>query len=282
MEIELAACHRLMRGAKRMDRRTAECDANLSGGFIRQADAVAGNAPDPTTAALNANYTTYYFYDGLNRPVCTIDPLGQDWTISTIPNSAPAYSAGDHSVRTTYDALGDVSTIKDQMGRTVYFRQACVNHFQACGIVGCQSTTFWRTADGGRQGTEPLSGAGGRSTAIRALAPDAAAPLTHPRLIVGGGGKGGQHVWRSPDVQGMRVDYYALKKRAERSTSASHPAEEAATVPFLELAPSAFAGPCECTLELEIAAGAKMRIHLRTVAAPDLAAICRSLWNPAL
>ena len=79
----------------------------------------------------------------------------------------------------------------------------------------------------------------------------------------------------------LRVDYYALKKRAERSTSASHPAEEAATVPFLELAPSAFAGPCECTLELEDAAGAKMRVHLKGVATPDLAAISRSFWNPA-
>ncbi len=79
----------------------------------------------------------------------------------------------------------------------------------------------------------------------------------------------------------LRVDYYALKKRVERSTSAPHPAEEAAAVPFFELAPSAFAGPCECTLELEDAAGAKMHVHLKGVATPDLAALSRSFWNPS-
>jgi hypothetical protein len=33
-------------------------------------------------------------------------------------------------------------------------------------------------------------------------------------------------------------------------------------------------------LELENAAGAKMRIHLKNVATPDLAALSRSFWNP--
>jgi len=77
------------------------------------------------------------------------------------------------------------------------------------------------------------------------------------------------------------VDYYSLKKRGERSASAPDPAKEATTVPFFELASSAFTGPCECTLELEDAAGAKMRVHLKGVAAPDLPALSRSFWNPA-
>ena len=50
---------------------------------------------------------------------------------------------------------------------------------------------------------------------------------------------------------------------------------------FLELAPSASIGSCECTLELENAAGAKMRVHLKNIAMPDLAALSRSFWNPA-
>jgi hypothetical protein len=80
----------------------------------------------------------------------------------------------------------------------------------------------------------------------------------------------------------LRLDYYSLKKRVEhRSTAARDKTERAAAAPFLELAPSAFAGPCECSLELEDAAGAKMRVHLKGIAMPDLAALSRSFWNPA-
>ena len=50
---------------------------------------------------------------------------------------------------------------------------------------------------------------------------------------------------------------------------------------FWELPLPASAGDCECTLELEDAAGAKMRVHLKGVATPDLAALSRSFWNPA-
>ena len=48
---------------------------------------------------------------------------------------------------------------------------------------------------------------------------------------------------------------------------------------FLELAPAADRG--ECTVELEDASGAKMRVHLMGVPMPDLAALSRSFWNPA-
>jgi hypothetical protein len=48
--------------------------------------------------------------------------------------------------------------------------------------------------------------------------------------------------------------------------------------PFLELVPPLSAS--ECLLELENAAGAKMRVHLKGVASPDLAALSRSFWNP--
>ena len=58
---------------------------------------------------------------------------------------------------------------------------------------------------------------------------------------------------------------------------------------FLELAPIELnqsdypgdlcAGFCECTLELEDAEGAKMRVYLKGVAMPDLAALSRSFWR---
>ena len=87
----------------------------------------------------------------------------------------------------------------------------------------------------------------------------------------------------------LRLDYYALKERVEQqSVATAAPATRAVadqrfpSVPaFLELTPLASIGSCECTLELENAAGAKMRVHLTNVAMPDLAALSRSFWNPA-
>lgn len=64
-----------------------------------------------------------------------------------------------------------------------------------------------------------------------------------------------------------------------RSERGSVPLEAATS--FIELAAPASAGLCRCRLELENAAGAKMRIEFTSTAAPDLAAISRSFWNPA-
>jgi hypothetical protein len=93
----------------------------------------------------------------------------------------------------------------------------------------------------------------------------------------------------------LRIDYYSLKKRMEEEFVVSpHASQGESVATFLELAPPgnhAFAsattvsppcqaGPCECTLELEDTSGAKMRVHLRGIETPDLAALSRSFWNP--
>ncbi len=83
----------------------------------------------------------------------------------------------------------------------------------------------------------------------------------------------------------LRLDYYSLKERVEQQAAAD--LEERAAAPkFLEVAPPAehgsaavAAGACECTMELEDAGGAKLRVHLRGVATPDLAALGRSFWK---
>jgi hypothetical protein len=84
----------------------------------------------------------------------------------------------------------------------------------------------------------------------------------------------------------LRLDYYSLKERVEQQAAADRE-ERAAAPKFLELTPPAEhasaavpAGACECTLELEDADGAKMRVYLKGVATPDLAALSRSFWNP--
>ena len=81
-------------------------------------------------------------------------------------------------------------------------------------------------------------------------------------------------------ARALRVEYYALKKRVEQEVAQTSGVPEAgAGATFVELASPARVGPCECTLELENGSGAKMRVHLKGVEAPDLAALSRSLWD---
>ena len=83
-------------------------------------------------------------------------------------------------------------------------------------------------------------------------------------------------------AQALRVDYYSLKKRAENQASSASETYGAATPTFLELATPVTASSCECILELEDVAGAKMRIHLKGVGVPDLAALTRSFRGTGL
>jgi hypothetical protein len=83
-------------------------------------------------------------------------------------------------------------------------------------------------------------------------------------------------------ARALRVEYYSLKRRVEQSAAAIQDRPQAgSTATFVELAPAVPVGPCECDLEMEDAAGAKMRIHLKAATPPDLAALSRSFWNPA-
>jgi hypothetical protein len=88
-------------------------------------------------------------------------------------------------------------------------------------------------------------------------------------------------------ARALPVEYYSLKKRMEQHSVAGRgrhePGPETA---FVELPPvehgfaAAPASGWDCSLELEDTAGSKMRIHLKAAAPPDLAALCRSFWNP--
>ena len=88
-------------------------------------------------------------------------------------------------------------------------------------------------------------------------------------------------------AKALRVDYYVLKKRVEQKAAiAGTQQEPAATASkaateatFLELPAAAWAGSGECTLDLEDAGGAKLRVHLKGFEAPDLAALSRSFWQ---
>ncbi len=88
-------------------------------------------------------------------------------------------------------------------------------------------------------------------------------------------------------AKALRVDYYALKKRVEQNAALAGTQQEpaatagkaAAEATFLELPAAAWPGAGECTLELEDAGGAKLRVHLKGFATPDLAALSRSFWQ---
>jgi hypothetical protein len=76
----------------------------------------------------------------------------------------------------------------------------------------------------------------------------------------------------------LRVNPSRLKKRLAQRSAANVPELEGKPR-FIELGPFSPNGSCECLLELEDDNGAKMRIELKGIAAPDLAALSRGLWN---
>lgn len=70
-------------------------------------------------------------------------------------------------------------------------------------------------------------------------------------------------------ARALRLDYYSLKKRVDATGDPGNKPE------FIELLPAGFPPGPECTIELEDASGAKMRIHLKGAELPDLADMAR-------
>lgn len=79
-------------------------------------------------------------------------------------------------------------------------------------------------------------------------------------------------------ARALPVEYYSLKKHVELAAA---PEGHRRATAFIELPPSMPIESCGFTLELEDADGSKMRVDLKAVTPPDLAALCRSFWNPA-
>jgi len=72
-------------------------------------------------------------------------------------------------------------------------------------------------------------------------------------------------------ARALRLDYYALKKRAAATARSGERAAE-----FVEILPGGLSAPRpECMIELEDVSGAKMRIHLQGGDLPDVAALAR-------
>jgi hypothetical protein len=78
----------------------------------------------------------------------------------------------------------------------------------------------------------------------------------------------------------LRVDYYSLQRRVQEASAAGGSASGAGAVrTFIQLASPTPTSAGECVLELERPGGEKMRVHLKGVPAPDLAALSQSFWS---
>ena len=114
------------------------------------------------------------------------------------------------------------------------------------------------------------------------------APARIPESLWGAAVKMAQTYGLCRTARALPVEYYGLKKRVEQQSHVARVRRKSgSTVTFVELpqpAEGGFAtvpvGACDCMLELEDTAGAKMRVHLKAAAPPDLAVLCRSFWNP--
>jgi hypothetical protein len=98
----------------------------------------------------------------------------------------------------------------------------------------------------------------------RELLPESMAPEISQKSSAAGGGEA--------FTDGRR-------RRRRKQVAAADVSEATVAAPFVELVAPTPGGFCHCTLELEDMGGAKMRIQLRSVAMPDLAAISQSFWN---
>jgi hypothetical protein len=79
-------------------------------------------------------------------------------------------------------------------------------------------------------------------------------------------------------ARALRLDYYSLKERLGASGQPISP--EAKTQPaFVELVPQAPAAISECTVELEDPSGARMRVHIKGTAVPDLTGLSDAFWR---
>ena len=72
----------------------------------------------------------------------------------------------------------------------------------------------------------------------------------------------------------LGLDYYSLKRHVDQQS-----AQTTSSAAFIELPPAPLAPTSECVIELEDAAGASMRIHLKATELPDLLELARSFWN---
>ena len=79
-----------------------------------------------------------------------------------------------------------------------------------------------------------------------------------------------------PTSRALRLDYVVLKRHVE-AEAAQRSRHEETPPSFVELIPTGDGNGTECVLELEEPTGARIRITLKGIAAPDVTALTRDL-----
>ena len=79
-------------------------------------------------------------------------------------------------------------------------------------------------------------------------------------------------------ARALGLDYYSLKERIEAGDRQGS-REMSARPAFVEIVPQPMAAVSECTLELEDRSGARMRVHLKGTAVPDITDLSESFWR---
>lgn len=92
-----------------LGRPTTHYGYDAAGNLRFRTDPRGGSAGDP-------NFTTWFFYDGLARPLATVDALGADWSPSAIPDGLPS-TVTTNVTRNVYDNRGRVAASIDALGR---------------------------------------------------------------------------------------------------------------------------------------------------------------------
>ena len=78
----------------------------------------------------------------------------------------------------------------------------------------------------------------------------------------------------------LKLDYYELKRHLESVTPPAIQTSLAKQTPaFVEWPASSLPTPAECVIELENAAGSKMRVQLKGSHTPDFVALSDAFWN---
>lgn len=82
-----------------------------------------------------------------------------------------------------------------------------------------------------------------------------------------------------PTASALRLDYYSLKKRLERATTAPSKRQAECGPPFVELTAPGASGLREWSIDFENPAGARMHVREKGGDALDVVALARGFWN---
>jgi len=82
-----------------------------------------------------------------------------------------------------------------------------------------------------------------------------------------------------PTASALRLDYYSLKKRVARATTAPSVRAAESRPSFVELSAPSASGLREWSIDFEHPAGARMRVQVKGADALDVLALARGFWN---